>query len=94
MLENPIVCNEYKCQEAYQFRDEDPIKNLGDPQMYVKGFKHEKDRIMEAQEKNNTLDFLPNLKVGKHCFRERDPAKDLNRDVFRYRDKTALARIE
>lgn len=31
MLENPIVCNEYKCPEAYQFRDEDPIKNLGDP---------------------------------------------------------------
>lgn len=49
---------------------------------------------MEAQEKNNSLDFLPNLKVGKHNFRERDPSKDLNRDVFRYRDKTALARIE
>ncbi|CAD8160040.1 unnamed protein product [Paramecium pentaurelia] len=94
MLENPIVCNEYKPPEAYQFRDEDPTKNLGDPQIYVKGFKHEKDRIQEAQEKNNNLDFLPNLKVGKYCFRERDPSKDIKRDVFRYRDKTALARIE
>ncbi|CAD8076000.1 unnamed protein product [Paramecium sonneborni] len=94
MLENPIVCNEYKPPEAYQFREEDPTKNLGDPQIYVKGFKHEKDRIQEAQEKNNNLDFLPNLKVGKYCFRERDPSKDIKRDVFRYRDKTALARIE
>lgn len=94
MLENPIVCNEYKPPECYKYRDEDPTRNLGDPQIYVKGFKHEKERILEAQEKNKDLDFLPNLKVGKHSFRERDPSKDIKRDIFRYRDKTALARIE
>ncbi|CAD8183002.1 unnamed protein product [Paramecium octaurelia] len=94
MLENPVVCNEYKPPESYKFREEDITKNLGDPQIYVKGFKHEKERILEAQEKNKDLDFLPNLKVGKHSFRERDPSKDIKRDIFRYRDKTALARIE
>lgn len=31
MLENPIVCNEYKQPESYKYRDEDPTKNLGDP---------------------------------------------------------------
>ncbi|CAD8064731.1 unnamed protein product [Paramecium sonneborni] len=48
MLENPIVCNQYKPLEAYQFRDEDPRRNLGDPKIHFKGFKHEKDRIQEA----------------------------------------------
>jgi len=31
MLENPIVCNDYKSPEDYQFRDEDTSKNMGDP---------------------------------------------------------------
>ena len=48
MLENPVVCNEYKPPESYKYRDEDPTRNLGDPQIYVKGFKHEKERILEA----------------------------------------------
>ena len=44
MLDNPIVVNEYK-SKTYKFRDEDPKKFLGDTQTYIKGFKHEKDRI-------------------------------------------------
>lgn len=64
MLENPVVCSDYKQPHVQQFREEDPTKNLGDPQFYVKGFKHEKDRILEAQERNKDLDFLPNQVVA------------------------------
>ncbi|CAD8066751.1 unnamed protein product [Paramecium primaurelia] len=94
MLENPIVCVDYHQPNQSAFRDEDPSKNLGDPQFYVKGFKHEKDRIQEALDKNKDLDFLPNRQVAHYCFRERDPSKDIKRDIFRYRDKTSLERIE
>ncbi|CAD8072311.1 unnamed protein product [Paramecium primaurelia] len=94
MLENPVVCVEYKQPNTQAFREEDPTKNLGDPQFYVKGFKHEKDRIQESLERNKDLDFLPNRQVAHYCFRERDPSKDIKRDVFRYRDKTSLERIE
>ncbi|CAK81193.1 unnamed protein product (macronuclear) [Paramecium tetraurelia] len=94
MLENPVVCAEYKQPDTQAFRQEDPTKNLGDPQFYVKGFKHEKDRIQEALDRNKNLDFLPNRQVAHYCFRERDPSKDIKRDVFRYRDKTSLERIE
>ncbi|KAM3134335.1 hypothetical protein pb186bvf_013620 [Paramecium bursaria] len=94
MLENPIVYNDYTNPTVEQFRIEDPSKNVGDPQIYVKGFKHEKDRIREALEKNKDLDFLPNQSVANHVFRERDPSKDVKRDIFRFKDKTSLERIE
>ncbi len=45
MLENPIVTNEYKGPKAASIRDEHPQQFLADAQIYVKGFKHEKDRI-------------------------------------------------
>ncbi|CAK91652.1 unnamed protein product (macronuclear) [Paramecium tetraurelia] len=94
MFENPVVCTEYKQPTTQAFREEDPTKNLGDPQFYVKGFKHQKDLIQEALERNKDLDFLPNRQVVHYCFRERDPSKDIKRDVFRYRDKTSLGRIK
>lgn len=45
MLENPIVNAEYKGPTAYKIREEYPEKFLKDPNIYIKGFKHEKDRI-------------------------------------------------
>jgi hypothetical protein len=45
MLENPIINSEYKGPTAYKIRDEHPEKFLKDPNIYIKGFKHEKDRI-------------------------------------------------
>jgi len=45
MLENPIITSEYKGPTAYKIRDEHPEKFLKDPNIYIKGFKHEKDRI-------------------------------------------------
>lgn len=48
MLENPIVNAEYKGPTAYKIREEHPEKFLKDPNIYIKGFKHEKDRIKVA----------------------------------------------
>ena len=45
MLENPIPTNDYLGPNAHSIRDENPEKFVGDAQIYVKGFKHEKDRI-------------------------------------------------
>lgn len=45
MLENPIPNTEYLGPTAHQIRDERPEKFVGDAQIYVKGFKYEKDRI-------------------------------------------------
>jgi len=56
MVENPLVNNDYQGPQTYKIRDEDPKKFLGDPQIYVKGFKHEKDRIKQALERNADLD--------------------------------------
>lgn len=47
MLENPIITTEYKSPTAIKIRDENPEKFLKDPQVYIKGYKHEKDRIRE-----------------------------------------------
>ena len=45
MLENPIVTNDYQGPTFHSIRDEHPTRYVGDAQIYVKGFKHEKDRI-------------------------------------------------
>lgn len=45
MLENPLPSTDYQGPTAHQIRDEHPEKFIGDAQIYVKGFKHEKDRI-------------------------------------------------
>jgi hypothetical protein len=41
------VVTDYKApnEMVFHLRDEQPEKFLGDAQIYVKGFKHEKDRI-------------------------------------------------
>jgi hypothetical protein len=46
-LEKPIVVTDYKApnEMVFHLRDEQPEKFLGDAQIYVKGFKHEKDRL-------------------------------------------------
>ena len=54
MLENPIITSEYKGPTAYKIRDEHPEKFLKDPNIYIKGFKHEKDRI-KVRYKNHII---------------------------------------
>lgn len=45
MLENPIITQDYRGPQEHKIRDEHPEKFLNDAQVYIKGFKHEKDRI-------------------------------------------------
>jgi hypothetical protein len=46
MLENPLAVIDYKGPCDNNTMRDDPTKNIvSDPQIYVKGFKHEKDRI-------------------------------------------------
>lgn len=94
MLENPIVYNDYKSPTMEATKLDNPQDFIGDPQIYVKGFKHEKDRIQEALEKNKDLDYFPNNSVAKYNFRERDPSKDVHKEIFRFKDKTSLERIQ
>lgn len=45
MLEKPVVNTEYRGPSTYKIRDEHPEKFIMDAQVYIKGFKHERDRI-------------------------------------------------
>ncbi|KAL4506611.1 hypothetical protein ABPG72_000182 [Tetrahymena utriculariae] len=93
MLENPIVTQEYKGPTAYKIRDEFPEKFLKDPQVYIKGFKHEKDRIRESYERNQDLDYMPNQTVAHYQFRDRNIDKEIQPEM-RFTAKTSLERIE
>ncbi|EAR90866.3 hypothetical protein TTHERM_00143720 (macronuclear) [Tetrahymena thermophila SB210] len=93
MLENPIVTQEYKGPTAYKIRDEFPEKFLKDPQVYIKGFKHEKDRIRESYERNQDLDYMPNQTVAHYQFRDRNMDKEIQPEM-RFTAKTSLERIE
>ncbi|EGR29788.1 hypothetical protein IMG5_148700, partial [Ichthyophthirius multifiliis] len=93
MIDNPIITIDYKGPTAHKIRDEFPEKFLKDPQVYIKGFKYEKDRIKESIEKNSDLDYMPNLTVANHQFRERQTDKEIQPDM-RFTAKTSLERIE
>lgn len=93
MIENPVVLNMYSGPRYYKIREEDPSKFLGDPQIYVTGFKHEKDRIKMALEHNQNLDFQPNQRVENYSFRDRHIEKEIHPQM-RFTSKTSLERIE
>ncbi|KRX03189.1 hypothetical protein PPERSA_07017 [Pseudocohnilembus persalinus] len=93
MLENPVQINEYRAPKAYKIRDEFPEKFIGDAQIYVKGFKHEKDRIKDAQKKWGDLDYFPNTIVANHTYRPREKQKEIQQDM-KFTSKTSLERIQ
>lgn len=94
MMEKPIIMREYvsqKSSEAFA-RLEQPEKMLGDAQIYLKGYKHEKDRIAETIRRNQSLDFCPSTNVLNYEFRRRDTSKEIHPEM-RFKSKTGLERI-
>lgn len=59
----------------------------------IKNFKTEKERIHESLEKNKELDFLPNVQIFNHKFRERYVDKEIQPEL-KFTSKTSLERIE
>ncbi len=45
MEHSPIKLHDYYGPNSFKYREDDAKKYLGDAQIYVKGFKYEKDRI-------------------------------------------------
>lgn len=60
-----------------RFRVDEPEKFLGDAQIYVKGFKREKDRIDLALSRNKNLLFEPSINVNNYNYRERHVNKEI-----------------
>jgi hypothetical protein len=92
MMEKPIVTQDY-ASPSHLTREDEPEKFIGDAQIYVKGFKHESDRIREIADRNQNLDFCPNASVNGYQFRVREASKEIHPEM-RFKAKTALERIE
>lgn len=89
MSEKPIVRHEINLEKP-KHRDEDPAKFLGPPKMIIRAFKHEKDRIQEAIERNK--EYRGGFVSPPFEFRKRETGKEIQPQM-RFMTKTRLEKL-